>query len=68
MFGPTTITNSILDIGTRTNDQKQQFHTSTSTTEALLTVGPPNSFDVPRVANVSYIMNYNYIIIHYNSL
>ena len=63
MFGPTTITNSILDIGTRTNDQKQQFHTSTSsTTEALLTVGPPNSFDVPRVANVSYIiiMNYNY--------
>jgi hypothetical protein len=61
MFGPTTITHSILDIGTRTNDQKQQFHTSTSTTEALLTVGPPNSFDVPRVANVSYIniMNYN---------
>jgi hypothetical protein len=63
MFGSTThvITNSILDIGTRTNDEKKrQAALSAVTAGAVNHLSPPMAFDLPNVSDVRRIYIYIY--------
>ena len=56
MFGPTTVSSDILDIGTRNAEDKRR-QDMTSGTGALCPakfLGEPAAFDVPNVADVSH--------------
>lgn len=61
MFGSTThvITNSILDIGTRTNEEKKRQAALSAVTGAVNHTSPPMAFDLPNVSDVrrTFILN-----------
>jgi 20S proteasome subunit beta 5 len=63
MFGSTThvITNSILDIGTRTNDEKKrQAALSAVTAGAVNHLSPPMAFDLPNVSDPAHFCKSNF--------
>jgi hypothetical protein len=58
MFGPTAVTSDILDIGTRSAEDKRRQDMSTGTGALCPSkfLGQPAAFDLPNVADVSIIM------------
>ena len=70
MFGPVTVSNDVLDIGTRNaEDKRKQSMASANGTGALCPpkmtfLGEPAAFDVPNVADVSLIILYSNSILY----